>query len=73
MVFWVLQVRKPADAIYNEMVRWCVSRHSGLVQYGPAGSSMQKMSLVQDLRAMEVVLEFNAGIVTEHIGMKPSV
>jgi hypothetical protein len=27
---------------------------------------MQKMSLVQDLRAMEEVLEFNAGIVTEH-------
>jgi hypothetical protein len=28
---------------------------------------MQQMSLVQDLRAMEVVLEFNASIVTEHI------
>ena len=51
----------------NLMVRWRVSRHSGLVQYGPAGSCMQQMSLVQDLRAMEVVLEFNASIVTEHI------
>ena len=49
-------------------ISWYVGVRLGIsAWYGPGGSCMQKMSLVQDLRATEVVLEFDAVMVTEHI------